>query len=120
MTAGTPGPHSAVNTPEALDGELRTTLGEIPVPRLSTGFEARLAARIARDQGVPERPTPTRWPGKLLPVYWLIAAGAAHRILAEIEWTTLPGPGVWCLAAAALSLVVPCIVLAWQARIGLR
>ena len=120
MNAGTTRPSSPVNTPEALDGELRATLGEAPVPRLSTGFEARLAARIATAEPVPERRRRRRWLGELLPVYWLVAAGAAFRILAEIEWTTVPRPAVSFLMAAVISLLLPSVVLAWQARAALR
>ena len=120
MNTGTIRPSSPLNTPEALDGELRRTLGLAPVPRLSAGFEARLAARIATSEAVPERRRRRRWLSELLPVYWLAAAGAARWILAEIEWATLPRPGAWVLTAAALSLLLPSVVLAWQARAALR
>ena len=72
MNAGTPRPSSPVRTPEALDGELRATLGRAQVPRLSAEFEARIAARIATK-------SPRRMPWLLTVVRpLLIWAKAAH------------------------------------------
>jgi hypothetical protein len=79
-----------------------------------------VTARIATTEAVPERRSRRLGLNELLPLYWLLAAGAAHWILTDVEWTAVPRPGIWYLTTAALSLLLPSVLLAWQARLAWR
>jgi len=119
MRPGTAPPSSPVNTPEALDRELEATLGGAPVPRLSPQFEARLAARLVTGEDAPGRTRRSQL-ATLLPAYWLFVAVATGAILAGVDWTAVPRAGIWSMTVAAVSVVLPSVVLAWQARAALR
>ena len=111
-------PAPRANTPETLEKELQDTLGRASVPGLSEDFEARLAARIAAAEPTPNPRGARDWLRHVVPLYWVLATAAAHWIISETEWAGVPQATVWYLVVGAVSLLIPSVIVARQARAG--
>ncbi len=98
--------------PDELEGLLAQAFQDEPVPRLSSGFEARLERRLAVE-GLTAARRPRRLPARarwFLALYWIAATGLCAVVLA---WSHVAQAAHLPIAWPALAaVVVTAVVLA--------